>query len=177
MPWELRRIFPHWNNPFDKRYTFPMADLGARIQRAVEEMTGNEALLEMLDTDAAVELLNWGKALAASAVKHTEGLDDFAADLALLPRLKAVRQTLRSVGNWAAGKYTEVDSRVQLRDKLLEHLHTIFGESANLPSANRMDAVLNEVDNQQNNSHQLILKFRDMLGEVNTGDSNDVPQA
>ena len=153
-----------------------MANLGDRIQRAVEEMTGNEALLEMLDTDAAVEMLNWGKALASAVVKRTDGMDDLAADLALLPRLKAVRQVMRSVGNWAAGKYADAADRIQLREKLLAHFQTIFGEDANLPSADRMDAVLGEVDHGEN-SHQLILKFKEMLNEVDTGDSNDVPTA
>jgi hypothetical protein len=91
-----------------------MADIGDRIRRAMEEMTGNEALLEMLETNAAEEMLDWGKSLAASLVRRTEELDDFAADLALLPRLKAVRQSMRSIGNWAVGKYSDPNSRIQL---------------------------------------------------------------
>ena len=152
-----------------------MANIGARVQRAIEEMAGNEALLEMLDTDAAVEMLEWGKTLAESIVKQTEGMDDFAADLTLLPRLKAVRQTMRTVGNWAAGKYTDPASRVQLREKLLEYFRNIFGEKANLPTPDRIDALLQEVDDQENSPQQLILKLKDMLNQINTGDSNDVP--
>lgn len=151
-----------------------MADIGDRIRRAIEEMTGNEALLEMLETDAAEEMLDWGKSLAASIVIRTEGLDDFAGDLALLPRLKAVRQSMRSIGNWAVGKYTDPDSRIQLREKLLDNFRMIFGENAQLPSAKRMDAVLNEVDHPHNNPHQLILKFKNMLNEQNLGDSDNV---
>jgi hypothetical protein len=56
-----------------------MADIGDRIRRAMEEMTGNEALLEMLETNAAEEMLDWGKSLAASLVRRTEELDDFIA--------------------------------------------------------------------------------------------------
>jgi hypothetical protein len=141
----------------------------------MDEMAGNEALLEMLDTDAAVEMLEWGKTLVASIVKQTEGMDDFAADLTLLPRLKAVRQTMRTVGNWAAGKYTDPASRVQLREKLLEYFRNIFGEKANLPPPDRMDALIQEVDHQENSPQQLILKLKDMLNQINTGDSNDVP--
>jgi hypothetical protein len=152
-----------------------MAKIGARIQRAIDELAGNEALLEMLDTDAAVEMLEWGKTLAASIVKQTEGMDDLAADLTLLPRLKAVRQTMRTVGNWAAGKYTDPASRVQLREKLLEYFRNIFGEKANLPAPDRIDALIQEVDDQENSPQQLILKLKDMLNQINTGDSNDVP--
>lgn len=142
-----------------------MADIGARIQRVIEEMTGNEALLEMLETDAAVEMLEWGKSLAATVVERTADMDDFAADMALLPRLKAVRQTIRSVGNWAAGKYSDPADRIQLRDKLLQHFQTMMGDDAALPSAERMDVVLNEVDNQENSPLQLIQKLKTTLQE------------
>jgi hypothetical protein len=142
-----------------------MADIGSRIQRVIEEMTGNEALLEMLETDAAVEMLEWGKNLATSVVKRTADLDDFAADLALLPRLKAVRQSMRSVGNWAAGKYVDPTDRVQLRDKLLQHFKTIWGDEAPLPSPEKLDGVLNEVDDPNNTTVQLIHKMKTILPE------------
>jgi hypothetical protein len=79
------------------------------------------------------------------------------------------------VGNWAAGKYTDPASRVQLREKLLEYFRNIFGEKANLPAPDRIDALIQEVDDQENSPQQLILKLKDMLNQINTGDSNDVP--
>ena len=140
-----------------------MADLNSRMDRVIEEMTGNEALLEMLDTDAASEMLNWGIATAKSMIARTRDLDDFAADLALLPRLKAIRQSMRSIGNWAAGKYADPESRVQLRDRLLQHFRTIFGEKRELPSARQLEELLNQVDDKSHTPHQLILKLRDLL--------------
>ena len=143
-----------------------MAEIDARVQRVVEEMTGNEALLEMLETDAAIEMLNWGIATARALVSKTMELDDdFAADLAIFPRLKAIRQSMRSIGNWAAGKYTDPASRIQLRDKLLKHFRTIFGEEKPLPPSERMDEVLNQVDDKSNTPHQLVLKLRQLLEE------------
>jgi hypothetical protein len=142
-----------------------MADLNTRIERVIEEMTGNEALLEMLETDAAAEMLNWGITTAKSIVNKTKALDDFAADLTILPRLKAIRQAMRSIGNWAVGKYADAASRIQLREKLLDHFRTIFGQEARLPSAEKMDAVLNQVDDKSNSSHQLILKLRQLVEE------------
>jgi len=142
-----------------------MTDFDTRIERVIEEMTGNESLLEMLDTEAATEMLNWGIAISKSIVTKTQELDDFAADLAILPRLKAVRQSMRSIGNWAAGKYADAASRVQLRDKLLQNFKVIFGEDSHLPSADRMDAVLNQVDDKTNTPNQLILKFKKLLEE------------
>lgn len=142
-----------------------MANIAERIQRVIEEMSGNEALLEMLETDAATEMLDWGKSLVATVVKRTEDMDDITADLALLPRLKAVRQSIRSVGNWAAGKYSDPADRVQLRDKLMQHFQTIFGDDAELPSAPQLDAVLNETDNSNNTPLQLILKLKSLLSD------------
>ena len=140
-----------------------MVDINARVQRVIGEMLGNEALLEMLETDAAAEMLNWGTAMATSLVKTTNDLDDFAANLAILPRLKAVRQSMRSVGNWAVGKYTDPASRVELRDKLLERFRVVFGENARLPSVERFDELLNQVDDRNNTPYQLILKLKQLL--------------
>jgi hypothetical protein len=142
-----------------------MVGIRARVQRVIDEMMGNEALLEMLETEAAAEMLNWGIATAKSLVKETKGLDDFAADLAILPRLKAMRQTMRSAGNWAAGMYVDPESRVQLRDKLLENFKLIFGGEAHLPSPEKLDELLNQVDDKNNTPHQLILKLKQSLEE------------
>ena len=143
-----------------------MADFGTRIERVIEEMSGNESLLEMLDTDAATEMLNWGIATAKSLVTKTQDLDDFAADLAILPRLKAIRQSMRSIGNWAAGKYADAASRIQLREKLLENFRVIFGGDATLPSADKLDSVLNQVDDKTNTPNQLILNLKQALDEA-----------
>ena len=142
-----------------------MADLNARVERVIEEITGNEALLEMLDTDAAAEMLNWGISTAKSMILRTMELDDFAADLAVLPRLKAIRQSMRSIGNWAAGKYTDPESRIQLRDKLLGHFRTVFGEKRELPTPRQLDELLSQVDDKKYTPHELILKLQDLLDQ------------
>jgi hypothetical protein len=142
-----------------------MAELSSRIERVIEEITGNEALLQMLDTDAAREMLNWGITTAKSIVSRTRDVDDFTAELAILPRLKAIRQSMRSIGNWAAGKYTDPASRIQLRDRLLSHFRTIFGDDRSLPPPEKMDEVLSQVDDQSNTPHQLVLKLKQVLEE------------
>ena len=142
-----------------------MVEIGARVQRVIEELTGNEALLEMLETEAATELLDWGIEMASSLVKRTEGMDEAEAEQVLLPRLKAVRQVMRSVGNWAAGQYVDPESRAQLRDKLLGHFKVIFGGDVRLPSPQEMDELLNQVDDKNNTAHQLILKLKQSLEE------------
>ena len=140
-----------------------MADLNARIERVIEELTGNEALLEMLDTEAASELLNWGITTAKSMLRKMAERDDFTAELAILPRLKAIRQSMRSIGNWAAGKYSDPESRVQLREKLLANLRTIFGKKRELPSARQLDDVLSQVEDKSITPHELILRLQDLF--------------
>jgi hypothetical protein len=143
-----------------------MVDINSRVQRVIEELLGNEALLEMLETEAAAEMLNWGTAMATSLVQTTNDLDDFAANLAILPRLKAVRQSMRSIGNWAVGKYIDPASRVEVRDKLLERFRVIFGENARLPSIEQFDELLNQVDDKNNTPYQLILKLKQLLEDT-----------
>ena len=140
-----------------------MADISARVQRVVEEILGNEALLEMLETEAATEMLNWGIEMATSLVKKTNDLDEPAASLAIVPRLKELRQSMRSIGNWAAGKYTDATSRVELRNKLLERFRVIFGERAILPPEAELDALLNQVDDKKNTPYQLVLRLKELL--------------
>ncbi|HLO14256.1 MAG TPA: hypothetical protein VK206_05465 [Anaerolineales bacterium] len=140
-----------------------MANSDTLIQRVIDELTGNEALLQMLETDAATEMLNWGISTSKTLITKVQGLDDIAAELALLPRLKAIRQTMRSIGNWAAGKYTDPSSRVQLREKLMEYFKVIFGEDSILPSAEKMDEVLNEVDDQNKTPQQLIMQLKQLI--------------
>lgn len=151
-----------------------MADINERIQSAIEELTGNEALFEMLEAEAAEEMMAWAKSLTSFVVRRTKGRDDFEMEQALTPRLKAVRQAVRSIGNWAAGKYEDPASRVQLRDKLLDQFRTVFGEAAELPSPDEMDSVLNEVDSPETNAQQLILRLKKLLNKFNLGDSDHV---
>ena len=143
-----------------------MVDINSRVQRVISEMLGNEALLEMLETDAAAEMLSWGTAMATSLVKTTNDLDDLAANLAIMPRLKAVRQSMRSIANWAVGKYIDPEDRVELRDKMLERLRVIFGENARLPSIEKFDELLNQVDDKSNTPYQLILKLKQLLEDA-----------
>ena len=140
-----------------------MADINTRVQRVVEELMGNEALLEMLETEAATEMLNWGIEMAKSLVKKTDELDEPVANLTLLPRLKEIRQSMRSIGNWATGKYTDAASRKELRDKLLERFRVVFGERTILPTDKELDRLLNQADDKNKTPYQLIIQLRDLL--------------
>jgi hypothetical protein len=149
-----------------------MPGTNTRIQRVIEELAGNESLLDKLETESAAAMLNWGISMAASVVEDVKAAEDANLDLALLPRLKTIRQTMRAVGNWAAGKYADSGIRRQLRDRLLANFRTIFGETARLPSTDDLDQVLNEIDDQNKTPQQMILKLRAMLETALAGESH-----
>ena len=140
-----------------------MEDLETRIQNAIDEITGNEALLEMLDEEAAAEMQEWGTFMAVSLVKEFAGEETPDRQQALASRLKAVRQFMRSAGNWAAGKYTGPENRAQLRDKLLDQYRLIAGKDKGLPSTDHLEAVLNQVDDKEKTQGQLILSLKNLL--------------
>lgn len=140
-----------------------MADSNTLMERVIEELSGNEALLQMLDTNAASEMLNWGIATARSVIRRTEDRDGFDLELTILPRLKALRQSMRSIGNWAVGKYENAEDRIDLRNRLLGHFRTIFGNRRELPTARQMDDLLQQADDRHLTPHQLILRLQDLL--------------
>ena len=143
-----------------------MADMEARVQKAIEDITGNESLLEMLDEDAASEMLEWGKSTVTSLVKQTERMDYAAAEAALDQRLKAVRQFMRSAGNWAAGKYTDPADRLALREKLLGHAKVIYEDDSHLPAPEKVDAILNQMSAQPDTQKQSVLHLKELFNEA-----------
>ena len=140
-----------------------MTDINSRIQKFVGDMTGNEALLEMLDTDAATEMLTWATATVTTLVKKTEGMDDATAERTLEPQLKAVRQALRSGGNWAAGKYADPESRSSLQAKLAEYRSVIFGGPAKILPDTALVSMLNQVDDKGKTPIQLVQSFKRIM--------------
>jgi hypothetical protein len=133
-----------------KRKDIVMTTLSTRLENVRAELTENEALLEMLDTNAATESLEWGIATASSLVERADGLDDETADQELQPSLRAVRQIMHTIGNWSVGKYPDHSSRLESRNMLLESLKLIFIDNAYLPTPEEMDNLLNMVDDTEN---------------------------
>jgi len=48
----------------------------------------------------------------------------------------------------------------------LQNFKVIFGEDSQLPPAEKMDAVLNQVDDKTNTPNQLILKLTQLFTEA-----------
>lgn len=140
-----------------------MTDIQTRIESAKKTVTGNESLLDMLDTDGATHLLDWGMDLAGQIAQSTDGMGDSSAALHMEPRLKALRQFMRAAGNWAAGKYADEASRSQLKEKLLEQWNTIRDANEELPPVHEIENLLNQADDGNDNNQQLIVKLKELL--------------
>lgn len=141
-----------------------MADINSRIQKFVGQTTGNESLLEMLDADAATEMLQWATTTVTALVKKTEGMDDATAEQTLEPQLKAVRQAMRSGGNWAAGKYVDPESRASLQAKLAEYRSVISGEPAKtLPDRALLVSMLTPADDKDKSPLQIVQSFKRLM--------------
>jgi hypothetical protein len=118
----------------------------------------------MLETDAAAEMLQWAAATVTGLVKKTEGLDDATAEQTLEPQLKAVRQAMRSGGNWAAGKYADPESRAALQARLTEYRSVIYGEGTKiLPDAAQV-SMLAPVDDTGKSPLQVVQSFKSFMG-------------
>ncbi len=114
----------------------------------------------MLDTEAATTLLKWGIELAGGIAQSTEGMDDLSAQVNMESRLKAVRQFMRAVGNWAAGNYADSDGRTILKNKLLEQVQTMDLVKIRIPTGSDLEKQLTVVRQSQ---VQAILGLKDFL--------------
>ncbi|MBE7535112.1 MAG: hypothetical protein HS124_05195 [Anaerolineales bacterium] len=138
-----------------------MTNIENRIENAKKVILGNESLLEALDADAATLVLHWGLKLAGEVAQATDDMDDASAERDLEPRLKALRQFMRSVGNWAAGLYVDSESQLQLQDKLLQQLKIMRGAGASLPAADELGACL--LSARGTTQEQSVLKLKELL--------------
>jgi hypothetical protein len=142
-----------------------MTDIEKRVERAKKEIAGNESLFDMLEGDSAGLMFDWGSALAASIARRTEGMGDEEAEAALAPRLKALRGALRSIGNWAVGKYADPADRDQLKEKLAGQIGLVLGETS-APSAQALVELIDSVEGRERSPMELIAKLKDIIGKA-----------
>lgn len=140
-----------------------MSEIESHLERIMDQMQGNEALLENLDEESAEEMLGWATEVAARIVKESAHLDDVAAEAEMAPRLRALRQVMRSVGNWTAGKYETPEDRARLRDRLPGHFKAIFGETATLPGLDAIERLVNEEVEPSASKRQRVSKFKELF--------------
>ncbi len=109
--------------------------LSKRIQKVVESVLENEALVSGLDESAAEILQGWGIKTAASVAEKTDQLDDERAEREMYPKLKASRRLMRTIRIWLRQETeTLPEERAQLWAKIEKRAKALYGEGLSLPS-------------------------------------------
>ncbi len=112
--------------------------LSKRIQKVVESVLENEAIIGGLDKNSAEILQEWGIKNATLAVEKTATLDDALAEKEMYPTLKASRHFLRAIRVWIEHeKESSAEERTKLWDKVEKRAKEVYGEQISLPSANQ----------------------------------------
>ncbi len=79
------------------------ADVELRAAQAAESILDNESLTSELDDAAAQILLNWGADWARRVARRTAGMDEAAAQEAMVAPMAALRQLVRMINKRAGG--------------------------------------------------------------------------
>ena len=140
------------------------ADLERRAAHAAESLLGNEGLTADLDDQAASQLLNWGTACARRIAHSTVGLNDAEAEVAMEPRLHALRRWMRSVGKWIVGQPgREAESQPASLATIIEQFATVSGEGFTAPDQERREAFLSQLSATMPGPLQFIAALRELL--------------
>jgi hypothetical protein len=108
-------------------------DIEKRKRMAVESLLENESLRDGLDNESASALLEWGSACAKRIAEATASLeDDDEADEIIYPRMRALRDMLRSVQKLYS-KNVSVLQRGSVLKEIAEKLPLVYGDGIPAP--------------------------------------------
>ncbi len=136
-------------------------NLNRRINRAIVSLSGNEALLEGLETEPAQALLDWGITCAKNILSETLDMDNAAADAYSHPRMRALRQMLRQVNLMTTARFSPdlVPAAVFL-DQALAQAAVVYGAAFRPPTA---EERINFLDRALTSQQEFILAARQWL--------------
>jgi hypothetical protein len=100
-------------------------DIESRVSKVAESILGNEALTGNLNDEAADLFLKWAITKGEAIARSTAGMDEFAAEEVMNPRLKALRHLARYLGNWVTGSGEPWD----LVEKIIEQARILYGDT------------------------------------------------
>jgi hypothetical protein len=120
-----------------------MDEITQRADRAAESILENESLTADLDDAAAQALLDWGVTCVRMIARETTGLDEVAAERAMLPRLRATRRLMRQVNLWVIrGQDMDSQGRSDLLDRMVGRAAVIYDQDFTPPSERQRDVFL-----------------------------------
>jgi len=100
-------------------------DMESRVSKVAESILGNETLTSDLDDEAADIFLNWAIAKGEVIARSTAGMDEFTAEEAMYPRLKALRSLARYLGHLVTGTGEPWD----LIEKIIDQARILYGNA------------------------------------------------
>ncbi|HCB48294.1 MAG: hypothetical protein AMJ56_06060 [Anaerolineae bacterium SG8_19] len=101
-----------------------MDEVSFRVEKAANNILGDERLTAGLDDEVADFLLDWGLALAKAVAADTGGLNDEDAKEIMQPRIRATKRLLRYVNHWLHNG--DVWDRIEKED-ILTKIFTFAG--------------------------------------------------
>lgn len=137
-------------------------DLEKRMKMAAESILENESLREGLDDEAASALLDWGTARAQKIASETANLeDDEEAEEASYPRMRGLRDILRSVASLCA---EDIDPETQsgLLQEIADQVPVVYGTEVTFHNIMNWNSFL--MTPAESNA-QKIIGFRALLEE------------
>ena len=114
-----------------------------RSKRIAQSILENESLTADLDDPQAQALLDWGIERAETIAQSTTGLDDEAAELAMDPRLRALRRLMRQVNQWMQGGQ-DMDQRAgaERLSQMIDQAQIVHGPGYAPPGPEQRQAFL-----------------------------------
>jgi hypothetical protein len=135
--------------------------LNRRVNRAIAGLSGNEALLEGLETEPAQILLDWGISCAKNILAETLDMTDAAADEYAHPRLRALRQMLRQVRLMTIARFSpDLVPATAFLDQVIAQAIIVYGAGFRHPSA---EERANFLDRALTTQPEFILAARHWL--------------
>jgi hypothetical protein len=136
-------------------------DFNRRINRAIVSLSGNEALLDGLETMPAQTLLNWGITCAKNILSETQDMDDANAEAYAHPRMRALRQMLRQINMMTTARFSpDLIPATPFLDQVLAQSVIVYNNAFQPPSADERAVFLNQAITSQ---QEFILATRQWL--------------
>jgi hypothetical protein len=140
-----------------------MGEISERESRVAESILENESLTSDLEDSAAEVLLDWGIACAKQVVRDNCSLDDAAAEEAMAPRLRAVRQLMRAVNRWIADPNPSAENMALRLTEIVGQAALIYGPSFTPPTQERRDAFAQQQIAAPGQPPERIAALRDLI--------------
>jgi hypothetical protein len=126
-------------------------DIERRITKVAESILDNEALTNNLEDEAANLFINWAVARGEVIARSTAGMDESTATESMYPRLRAIREIPRFMGEWMI-------SPQEVLEKIINQVQIVLGDEFTPPKDEEKEEFLNAYQHADINNALIGLK-------------------